>query len=78
MKTVQFTFRAWDDATPPSLLRIHSPSGTTIVDRVLRGLPTGEPQAPPPVTIVVTSGEYEIVISELRGSARGQATLRVP
>jgi len=78
MRQAELTFHAWDDAVPPYLLRIQSPSGETIVDRVIRSLPTGEPQAPPPVTFTVMSGEYKIVISQLKGKTQGQAILRVP
>lgn len=77
-KMARLTFHAWDDAKPPFQLKIHSPTGNLIVDRVIRDLPTGEPQAPDPVAFSVVSGEYRIVIRELRGKARGEATLRVP
>lgn len=77
-KMARLTFHAWSDATPPFQLKIHSPSGKLIVDRVIRDLPTGEPQAPDPVSFTVVSGEYRIVIQELRGNARGEAVLRIP
>jgi hypothetical protein len=77
-KIARLTFRAWADASPPFQLKIQSPSGAVIVDRVIRDLPTGEPQAPEPIAFSVMSGEYKITVAELRGTARGEATLRVP
>ncbi len=77
-KNARLIFRTWEDAAPPFQLKVYSPSGSLIVDRVIRRLPTGEPQAAPPITFSVLSGEYRIVVSELRGKARGEATLRVP
>ena len=77
-RNAELTFNTWGDPTPPYKLRVTSPTGATIVDRVIRSLPTGEPQAEPPVTFSVLSGEYKIVIQELRGKAQGTATLRVP
>lgn len=76
-KIARLTFHAWDDANPPYKLKVQSPSGNLIVDRVIRNLPTGEPQAPEPVSFTVINGVYKIVISELRGKARGEATLHV-
>jgi len=77
-KKAQLTFHAWDDAAPPFQLTVLAPSGQVILDRLLRRLPTGEPQAPPPITFSVLSGEYRITITELQGKAQGKATLRVP
>jgi hypothetical protein len=77
-KVARLTFHAWADASPPYQLKILSPTGNVIVDRLIRDLPTGEPQAPDPVSFSVVSGEYKIVIRELRGKAQGEASLRVP
>lgn len=67
-----------DEADPPFNLRIKSPSGKTIVERVLRELPTGQPQSAPPVTFTVSSaGEYKIEIKQLYGKQKGDAVLRV-
>ncbi|MBW2525130.1 MAG: hypothetical protein JRI23_13185 [Deltaproteobacteria bacterium] len=77
-KMARLTFHAWADAKPPYKLKIFSPTGNLIVDRVIRDLPTGEPQAPDPVAFSVVSGEYKITIKALDGKAEGQATLRVP
>lgn len=77
-KVARVTFHAWDDAKPPFQLKIYSPTGNLIVDRVIRDLPTGEPQAPEPVSFSVVSGEYKILIKALRGKASGEASLRIP
>jgi hypothetical protein len=76
--TADLVFRADDEATPPYNLRIKSPSGKTIVERVLRELPTGMPQSAPPVSFTVSSaGEYKIEIKQLYGKQKGDAVLRV-
>jgi hypothetical protein len=77
-KKALLTFHAWDDAAPPFQLVVTAPSGQIILDRLLRVLPTGDPQAPPPITFSVLSGEYRITITELHGKAEGRALLRVP
>lgn len=77
-RTARLVFRAWDDASPPFTIKVRSPTGKTILERVIRDLPTGRPQSAPPVTFsVATSGEYKITVSELYGEAAGEATLRV-
>jgi hypothetical protein len=76
--TAEIVFRADDEATPPFNLRIKSPSGKTIIERVLRDLPTGMPQSVPPVTFTVSvAGEYKIEIKQLYGKQKGDAVLRV-
>lgn len=76
--TAEIVFRAYDEATPPFNLRIKSPSGKTIIERVLRELPTGMPQSAPPVMFTVsTAGEYKIEIKQLYGKQKGDAVLRV-
>ena len=77
-KKAQLTFHAWDDASPPFQLIVQAPSGQVILDRLLRSLPTGDPQAPPPITFSVLSGEYKITITEQKGKAQGKAFLRIP
>ena len=78
-KTARLVFRAWDDTSPPFTVKVRSPAGKTILERVIRDLPTGRPQSAPPVTFSVSmSGEYKINISELYGDAQGEAILRVP
>ncbi len=73
----RLVFRVWDGCSPPYQLKITSPSGNLIVDRVIRALPTGDPQSPPPVTFSVQAGVYEMKIGQLRGRSVGEATLRV-
>ncbi|MBI4955145.1 MAG: hypothetical protein HY908_24190 [Myxococcales bacterium] len=76
-KMARIVFRAFDDATPPFKIRIRAPSGATILERVIRDLPTGGPQSPPPITFAVAKGEYHILITDFRGNAEGGATLVV-
>jgi hypothetical protein len=73
----RFVFRVWDDCSPPYRLKVTSPSGNLIVDRVIRVLPTGEPQSPAPVTFAVQPGVYHMHVSQLRGQSAGEATLHV-
>jgi hypothetical protein len=76
--TVSLIFRADDEATPPFNIRIKSPTGKVIVERVLRELPTGKPQSAPPVTFTASAdGEYRIEIKQLYGKQKGEAVLRV-
>ena len=71
-------FLADDDLEPPFTLKIKSPGGVTIVERVLRELPTGKPQSAPPVVFTVSApGEYKIEIKRLNGKQKGEAILRV-
>lgn len=71
-------FRTDDEATPPFTVRIRSPAGKVIVERVLRELPTGKPQSAPPVTFsAATAGDYKIEIWQLYGKQRGDAVLHV-
>src|SRR5262245_2195992 len=71
-------FTPGDGTNPPYSLRIISPTGATIVDTIIRDLPTATPQSPPPIEFVVSAnGIYKIEIREQRGRARGEAKLRV-
>ena len=71
-------FRTWDDASPPFTVKVRDPVGRTILDRVIREMPTGEPQSAPPVMFTLTvAGTYEISIRELYGKMEGNATLIV-
>src|SRR5262249_7299011 len=73
---IKLNFHA-EDADPPFTLKIKSPSGSVIVDRVIRELPTGLPQSAPPVTFTPSSaGEYKIEIKQLSGKQQGTAVLR--
>ncbi|APR84850.1 Hypothetical protein A7982_10199 [Minicystis rosea] len=75
---LSLVFNPGDEANPPFALKIVSPSGTTIMDTILRDLPTGMPQSPPPVEFVVSArGIYKIEIRELKGRQRGEAKLKV-
>ncbi|MEZ4445790.1 MAG: hypothetical protein R3B72_42330 [Polyangiaceae bacterium] len=76
--TARLVFRAWEDPKPPFTIKVRDPTGKTILDRVIRELPTGKPQSAPPVTFAVTApGIYEISIRELYGKLEGEATLTV-
>jgi hypothetical protein len=77
-KTARLVFRTWDDASPPFTIKVRDPGGRTVLDRVIRELPTGQPQSSPPITFsVATVGEYQIEIRELYGKKEGTATLVV-
>jgi hypothetical protein len=67
-----------DGSNPPYALKIFSPSGGILLDTLVRDLPTGGPQSPPPVEFVVSSkGTYRVEIREVRGRQRGEAKVRV-
>jgi hypothetical protein len=71
-------FTPGDGATSPYSLKIFSPSGNNILDSIVRDLPTGTPQSPPPVEFVVSAkGVYRVEIRETRGRQRGEAKIRV-
>jgi hypothetical protein len=75
---LKLVFRADEDAEPPFTLKIKSPAGKVIVERVIRDLPTGRPQSAPPVTFTPSAGgEYKVEIRQLKGKLKGDATLRV-
>jgi hypothetical protein len=76
--TVKLVFRSDDDAAPPFTVRIKSPQGKVIVERVLRELPTGKPQSAPPISFTVSAaGDYKIEIVQLYGKQRGDAVMHV-
>lgn len=76
--TVKLVFRALDEADPPFTVKITSPGGVVLLERVLRDLPTGKPQSAPPISFTLgAEGEYKIDIKQLHGKSRGQATLHV-
>jgi hypothetical protein len=71
-------FAANDDASGPFTLKITSPSGATIVDSIVRDLPTSTPQSPPPIEFVVSAkGPYKVEIREVRGRQRGEARVSI-
>jgi hypothetical protein len=76
-RMAKLVFRAYDDTSPPFQIIVKSPSGKIILKRVLRVLPTGAPQSPPPIAFSVIAGDYVISISELKGTAEGHATLSI-
>jgi hypothetical protein len=74
----KLAFKAYDDASPPFMVKVRDPQGKMVVDRVIRELPTGKPQSPAPLTFsVAITGDYRIQIRELYGKAEGEATLTV-
>lgn len=75
---VSLVFRADDACDPPFNVKIRAPDGKVILERVLRELPTGKPQSAPAVQFNATmEGEFKIVIWQLYGKDRGEATLKV-
>ena len=71
-------FAPGDGAASPFALKIFSPTGANILDTIIRDLPTGLPQSPPPIEFVVsTKGDYRIDIRELKGRGKGEAKYRV-
>lgn len=76
--SVKLIFRALEESEPPYTVKIISPGGKVLLERVLRELPDGRPQSAPPVVFTVgIEGEYRIDIWQLYGKTRGQALLRV-
>lgn len=77
--TVSLVFRSDDESVnPPFSIRVKSPVGKVILERVLRELPTGKPQSAPPITFSVSvAGDYKIEIWQLYGKTRGDAVLHV-
>jgi hypothetical protein len=76
--TVSLIFRSDEEANPPFTLRIKSPAGKVILERVLRELPTGRPQSAPPIQFTASAaGDYRIEIWQLYGKSRGDAILHV-
>lgn len=75
---IKLVFRAEDDAEPPFNLKVKSPSGQVIVERVIRELPTGKPQSAPPIAFTASvAGDYKVEIKQLYGKQKGDAVLRV-
>ena len=75
---LSLVFTPNDGTSPPYALRIFSPSGANILDTIVRDLPTGTPQSPPPIEFVVSAkGVYRVEIREMRGRQYGEAKGRV-
>ena len=75
---VYLVFNPDEGTSPPYRLKITSPTGSVLLDQTVRDLPTRAPQAPEPISFVVsTNGSYRIEIKEANGRQSGVATLRV-
>ncbi len=75
---LSLVFTPGDGSAPPHTLKVFSPSGANILDMIVRDLPTGTPQSPPPIEFVVSAkGVYRVEIREQRGRQRGEVKLRV-
>jgi hypothetical protein len=75
---LSLVFTPGDGTSPPYALKIFSPTGANILDTIVRSLPTGTPQSPPPIEFVVSArGVYRIEIRELKGRQSGEAKLKV-
>ncbi len=67
-----------DGGTPPYSLKIWGPGGQVIHDTIVRDLPTGLPQSPPPIEFVVSGkGVYRVEIREMKGRQKGEARVTV-
>src|SRR4051794_40844004 len=77
-KVARLVFRTFSETPPPWQIRVKSPSGKMILERVMRELPTDDPQSPPPVAFTVQKGVYEISVAQLKGGGlEGRATIKV-
>jgi len=75
---IKLVWRSDDEAEPPFNVKIKSPTGKVIIERVLRDLPTARPQSAPPVEFTASApGAYKIEISQLYGKYRGTAVLNI-
>jgi len=75
---IRLIFRAYEEATPPFNIKIRAPSGKVIIERVLRDLPTAQPQSAPAIEFIASApGEYKIEIKQLYGKQKGDAVLHV-
>ena len=75
---LSLVFTPGDGTAAPYSLKVFSPSGANILDSIVRDLPTGTPQSPPPIEFVVSAkGIYRIEIREQRGRAHGTVKVRV-
>jgi hypothetical protein len=75
---VQLIFKPIDTPNPPYKLKVTSPTGKSIVDTLIRALPTGEPQSAPPFEFSPSvNGIYIVEIRESNGRAFGKGDLKV-
>jgi len=66
------------ELSPPYALKIFSPSGSIIIDNIVRDAPTGAPQSPPPIEFVVSANVvYRIDVRSTNGRQKGEARIRV-
>jgi len=75
---IRLVFHSEDDPEPPYTVKIKSPAGKVILERVIRDLPTGKPQSAPPIVFTASAaGEYKVEIKQIQGKGKGEAILRV-
>ncbi len=75
---LSLVFTPPDSSKPPYSLKVFSPSGANILESIVRDLPTGTPQSPPPIEFVVSAkGVYRVEIREQRGRTHGTVKVRV-
>lgn len=75
---VQLIFKPIDQPNPPYKLKVTAPSGKTIVDTIVRSLPTGEPQSAPPFEFSPSvAGTYLVELHETKGRAFGSGKLKI-
>jgi hypothetical protein len=66
------------ESSAPYALKIFAPSGSNIIDTIVRDAPTGAPQSPPPIEFVVSAnGVYRIEVRSTNGRQKGEAKIRV-
>lgn len=71
-------FTPVDGTNPPYSLRVLSLNGATLLDTLVKDLPTGLPQSAPPIDFLVSAkGIYRVEIRELHGTQRGEAQVRI-
>lgn len=76
---VSLYFRTEEDVTPPFKLRVRSPGGVVILERVLRHLPEGPLTGTPSIDFLAASaGEYQIDIKQMQGATTDQDSYRPP
>lgn len=72
------TFVPEGTSAPPYALKVFSPSGSKILETLVRDPPTGAPQSPPPIEFMVSVlGTYRIEVRAVNGRQQGEATIRV-
>lgn len=65
-------------AVPPYKLKVQSPTGSVMIDTLVRDPPTGAPQSPPPIEFIVSAkGVYRVEVRSLQGRQQGEARITV-